>query len=999
LHDCYGDSPIHTSARNGSLACIKAMKGSIDISILRMTNNDGYTAQEVANANQQYECERYIDDLMNVLYEKEQIELRTSAARFTQFQGGGGGWGTAQFDQPQLVQGGSFMHGGGGPGFYGSRPGTAGGPQAYGARRPTTAGGGYMDPYNNGNMARNVRHGTQFMEIPSYRPTSAGGGGYQDFGGMLPQIDNYGFSDAQDVWGAFSNPYEETSGWGYGEFNGGGGFDGNNNEYAEGGFGENRPKSPWTLRREQGEMQDWYGEWAKFIDRESAQEFWWNAISGVCQWEMPQAVRDLTQEAYNTDPISEGDREDCEPTKANEGDNEYTNEAEQIRQRSYVLDRIGTWSECQDPVTGDVFYYDNDTGECEWDLPAEMEELREQKKREEEASLKEEAEAEAAKWVLTMREKSQEQGGKAAAAYDAIMEECKWVKTVDDESGKAYYRHKETEETSWEEPEEYKKAATEANQILLDGEGQAQRVEDLEELKSKIKAEAAAQIAEQVKAVISSTEEERERLRKEFEAQIKEQQEQTKFLVDKMAADSEEARKRKEEAILKAKDKGGMVEEQQKITEEKAELLAEHGEELKQLAAVISADRTRQNQKLQEKLQERRRARALKRAQIANLQRESSRASILKVGPTTPGAKTGTSGEQKTPLATPSKTPLATPGGLSKAASSVPSEPVTLLNKACEDILRQAMKTTAQLRGFVGVHLQYLPAKTGKELAKIEFGKTIVPVLWGLFRTFCIMDQRTPLPVTLSKGGFKKFLDDGNLKLSINDREQALKSAYESEQGICFEKFRECLLSVLNLIGCDSETFYREKIVPICVKASLHMETRCKRYQHESKRLATGSVRKLLQLNVAQLKLLYLYYSMVAQKRKSPCEKKTITLQEAMMFSKEFQILAKLCAPKHLTEVFEDMSIRKPGPPASLGNYVIPFNQWVQLLFHAALRFCKIDEEKQKEKNPDNAHKYIIALLTHLDKSGAKSKMKVKGLAPFTTIIPETSKETSETKE
>lgn len=49
-------------------------------------------------------------------------------------------------------------------------------------------------------------------------------------------------------------------------------------------------------------MDDWCGEWAKFLDRETGKPFWWNSITGESTWEMPEAVKT----AFETqEPVSE----------------------------------------------------------------------------------------------------------------------------------------------------------------------------------------------------------------------------------------------------------------------------------------------------------------------------------------------------------------------------------------------------------------------------------------------------------------------------------------------------------------------------------------------------------------------------------------------------------------------------------------------------------------------------------------------------------------------
>ena len=245
------------------------------------------------------------------------------------------------------------------------------------------------------------------------------------------------------------------------------------------------------------------------------------------------------------------------------------------------MDVIGDWTECQDPVTGDTFFYNKNTCECEWELPPDIEEQRVMKHQQKEEEIRKQAEQEAEQMMLAMKQTNEQrilQGDKPAKS-------SKWKTSVDPETGSIFYVHTETGDTQWDKPEDF------GQEPIASSEESKAEAMDIEEMKEKIKAEAAKELAAQVKEVISSSEEERaeliRKMRSEFESQLQATAKQTEALAAQIKAESEAARQKREKEALevqKLRSKEEQKKEVQQMSDEKKEILTEHSEELKQVS-------------------------------------------------------------------------------------------------------------------------------------------------------------------------------------------------------------------------------------------------------------------------------------------------------------------------------------------------------------------------------------------------------------------------------
>lgn len=150
-------------------------------------------------------------------------------------------------------------------------------------------------------------------------------------------------------------------------------------------------------------------------------------------------------------------------------------------------------------------------------------------------------------------------------------------------------------------------------------------------------------------------------------------------------------------------------------------------------------------------------------------------------------------------------------------------------------------------------------------------------------------------------------------------------------------------------------------------------------------------VRSLLRENLNQLKLIYLHYAGMTAKASEDGQtsSNSITLPYVLQMAKDYKILPKICSARALFELYEDMFIRKPGPPGCLENLNFAFNQWVQYLFHISMRFnCSTAGQNRAEdgNEDDSSHFRVSSLLQRMDESLAKNKIKAKGVKAFSIV-------------
>ena len=855
--------------------------------------------------------------------------------------------------------------------------------------------------------------------------------------------------------------------------------------YTGGSETSSRAGTPWETRRKRASLEDWYGEWTQYEDPDSGRPFWWNAITGACQWDAPEGAK--------APEDSSSPRPELEDDESENGGLSYESEAHHIRQRSYVLEQYGDWMECKDPVSGDVYFYDSTTGECEWELPPEIEEVRARKKQEEEAKIKEDAEKEAENWVWTMRRRDEFTGGKKKRNSN-------WSVMQDGDSGAVFYVNKETGESTWEEPEDFNQggesdsddeeaALAEAERQrekerkkrekkrILDEEERKRQFDEQERIRKEEEDEEKRLEEEEERRQIAEFEREKRkkeralkrearekerrnqleklRLQEEEAARIREEEENERIR-DMKASLERKKRERAKERLRKERQRRKAAKEEAKKTEslaneERDHILEEHKEELNNLTDALVLNKRRQNDKLKSRLEERRRAKALKRAAALAKRKEDKKASVLqsiqeneetaasvpKVKPSSglpplspkkrphkkafplPSPKVGTAVASalqnlKRGNVPPSPKKLdavgsaASESGRNKPSGTSPIASMSSVTHLLREMVSEdsvafatsAISSSKRASLFVQLHAQFvshldMAARTIGNGVDSDNPSKVILAVWALFRHCVLSKSGTPLLVDTSFCGaqdgdkgvamnatsFRCFVRESGLmkESSVADTIFASLSSAPGTVGrsLSFPGFVRAVGALamsaagagtekpVNLSAVTKTTLQR--LLKLTVKWGTELPARCKTYRAESQLLAKDSVRTLLKSNVVQLKFLYIYCS-----RRLKVKKKSISFADFAHFALKIKMVPTMCSLLDLRVVYEDMAAQKPGGVGALSKDEIPFNKWVQVLFHVALRHVE-GEAGEGGK--------IAGLFKRFD--GARSSLGVRGLKPF----------------
>lgn len=151
-----------------------------------------------------------------------------------------------------------------------------------------------------------------------------------------------------------------------------------------------RPESMWSLRRGRSVRLEHWGDWIAYEDQNAQSVFWYNHVAQTSQWEAPADIR---QTSSNTPANSsmrlkrEGDwieytLPDGNVFYYNDRNNEFQWErpdqlldtpGEEVLKDDTVADATsGDWAAFKDPSTGLVFWYNQVTGESQWEPPEEL---------------------------------------------------------------------------------------------------------------------------------------------------------------------------------------------------------------------------------------------------------------------------------------------------------------------------------------------------------------------------------------------------------------------------------------------------------------------------------------------------------------------------------------------------------------------------------------------------------------------------------------------------
>ncbi|ETN23899.1 hypothetical protein PPTG_00391 [Phytophthora nicotianae INRA-310] len=112
------------------------------------------------------------------------------------------------------------------------------------------------------------------------------------------------------------------------------------------------------------------GDWIQCWDNDSGQAFYYNNLTGKCQWEAPPGFETSPQHGvnqYNQYSEASGETED--------GNEEYVWVKKKKQTVCVVTGRETEWTAVQDPVSRAIYYKNTRTGQSQWEEPDAVREL------------------------------------------------------------------------------------------------------------------------------------------------------------------------------------------------------------------------------------------------------------------------------------------------------------------------------------------------------------------------------------------------------------------------------------------------------------------------------------------------------------------------------------------------------------------------------------------------------------------------------------------------
>ena len=204
-------------------------------------------------------------------------------------------------------------------------------------------------------------------------------------------------------------------------------------------------------------------KWAKIVDGESF--YFYNNVTGESTWEKPtdydglDDIGEAVDEPTEVEASKDADGGAGAGAKADaslDADNETKGGSTMAGTVATVV-AASKWLQVRDEESGGVYYYNNETGECQWDKPADFDGATAEgmAKEQMEKILK-------AKLRLAALDSETRNKIKAAQSFQKIAKEegkLDWVECYDPGSDAFYYTNKVTGDTTWEKPENYIMAA------------------------------------------------------------------------------------------------------------------------------------------------------------------------------------------------------------------------------------------------------------------------------------------------------------------------------------------------------------------------------------------------------------------------------------------------------------------------------------------------------------------------------------------------------------
>ena len=158
-----------------------------------------------------------------------------------------------------------------------------------------------------------------------------------------------------------------------------------------------RPESLWSLRRGRSVRLEHWGDWISYEDQNEQSVFWYNHVAQQSQWDTPTGLGEANSKPLANSSMRlkrEGDwieytLPDGNVFYYNDKNNEFQwarpdqlpadlSSEERAEEDGPVDDKAanaatGDWTAFKDPSTGLVFWYNQVTGESQWEPPVETE--------------------------------------------------------------------------------------------------------------------------------------------------------------------------------------------------------------------------------------------------------------------------------------------------------------------------------------------------------------------------------------------------------------------------------------------------------------------------------------------------------------------------------------------------------------------------------------------------------------------------------------------------
>ncbi|KAG6613407.1 Rho GTPase-activating protein 27 [Phytophthora cinnamomi] len=166
-------------------------------------------------------------------------------------------------------------------------------------------------------------------------------------------------------------------------------------------------------------LEDPPPHWERYMDSATNKSFYYNPATSETQWTNPEAhagVNSIDTPTTSHVTVATTDVNGNNKSKASSG----------------------LWQEFLDETSGQLYYYNTQTGECSWEVPA--------------------AGSDAAEVVVSPQS--------GATAETAALGASPWIMYIDPASQAPYYVNVETLATTWEQPEDFAVAASESATVV-----------------------------------------------------------------------------------------------------------------------------------------------------------------------------------------------------------------------------------------------------------------------------------------------------------------------------------------------------------------------------------------------------------------------------------------------------------------------------------------------------------------------------------------------------